>query len=298
MDGMMGLTPSDVALITGNNGRNNNNGDGFGNGNGAWWIVLFLIFALGGWGRNGFGNNGGNGSGSGAMDNYVLASDFATLQRQLDSGFAGIERRTDAINNGLCDGFYAQAQLINGVNQNIAGTTASIQQTLCQGFNGVNQAITTNGYETRLGVQGLTSQLANCCCDIRQQISDCCCTTQRGLDGINYNMAMNTNGIQQTLCNNTRDIIENQNANYRALHDEIVANRIEDKNAQITAQQNEINALRLSASQQAQNAYLTSYMERLNPNRCPEPAYIVPNPNCCYNYTVSQNTCGCNCGNY
>ena len=109
-------------------------------------------------------------------------------------------------------------------------------------------------------------------------------------------MAMNTNGIQQTLCNNTRDIIENQNANYRALHDEIVANRIEDKNAQIAAQQNEINALRLSASQSAQNAYLLS---ELKP--CPSAAYIVPNPNCCYNYQVTgygYGNSGCNCGNY
>lgn len=160
---------------------------------------------------------------------------------------------------------------------------AATQQTLCQGFSGINQAITTNGYETRLGVQGLASQLANCCCDIRQQISDCCCQTQRGLDGINYNMAMNTNAIQQTLCNNTRDIIDNQNANYRALHDEILANRIEDKNAQIAAQQNEINALRLRASQEAQNTYL---INQLKP--CPSPAYVVPNPNCCYS------TCGCN----
>lgn len=160
---------------------------------------------------------------------------------------------------------------------------AATQQTLCQGFSGINQAITTNGYETRLGVQGLASQLANCCCDIRQQISDCCCQTQRGLDGVNYNMAMNTNAIQQTLCNNTRDIIDNQNANYRALHDEILANRIEDKNAQIAAQQNEINALRLRASQEAQNTYL---INQLKP--CPSPAYVVPNPNCCYS------TCGCN----
>ena len=112
---------------------------------------------------------------------------------------------------------------------------------MCQGFNGLNVAYLQ-------GTNSLASQLANCCCDIKTQIADCCCTTQRGLDAINYNMAINTNGIQQTLCNNTRDIIENQNANYRALHDEIVANRIEDKNAQIMAQQNEINALRLSAS--------------------------------------------------
>ena len=210
--------------------------------------------------------------------------------------FATIERKLDGVNNGICDGFYAVAQQFSNTNQNIANSTASIQQTLCQGFSGVNQAIVQNGYETRLGVNALSSQLANCCCDIRQQIADCCCTTQRSLDSINYNMAMNTNGIQQTLCNNTRDIIENQNAKYRALHDEIVANRIEDKNAQIAAQQNEINALRLSASQSAQNAYLLS---ELKP--CPSAAYIVPNPNCCYNYQVTgygYGNSGCNCGNY
>ena len=106
-------------------------------------------------------------------------------------------------------------------------------------------------------------------------------------------MAQNTCALQNTMNMNTRDLIDNQNANYRALHDEIVANRIEDKNAQIQAQQNEINALRLAASQEKQNSFLIS---QLKP--CPDPAYIVPNPNCCYDYSVTRNTCGCNCGNY
>jgi hypothetical protein len=257
-------------------GNNGNSGfGGYGNGDWAWIIILFLIFGNG----RGFGNGFGGFGGSGVGENYVLATDFATIERKLDS-----------VNSGLCDGFYAMAQQFSNTNQNIANSTANLQQTLCQGFSGVNQAIVSNGYETRLGVNAISSQLANCCCDIRQQISDCCCTTQRGLDAINYNNAINTNSIQQTLCNNTRDIIENQNANYRALHDEIVANRIEDKNAQIQAQQNEINALRLKASQEAQNNYLIS---QLKP--CPDPAYIVPNPNCCYNYTVTSNGC---CGNY
>ena len=97
------------------------------------------------------------------------------------------------------------------------------------------------------------------------------------------------------MCNTTRDIIENQNANYRAIHDELIANKLEAKNERIAEQQAQINALQLKASQEAQNAYLT---DKLNPNKCPSAAYIVPNPNCCYNYTVSQNTCGCNCGNY
>mgnify|MGYP003299783711 FL=1 len=239
-----GLSASDVALLTGNN-----NGFG-GNGDNAWWIILFLIF---GWGRNGFG--GGYGGGSGAADNYVLATDFATIERKLDSVNSGICDATFALNNTMTNGF------------------ANTQQTLCQGFSGVNQAISNSAFNTERGLWNLSSQFA-----------DCCCQTQRAIDGVNYNMAMNTNGIQQTLCSTTRDLIENQNANYRALHDEIVANRMEDKNAQIAAQQNEINALRLAASQAKQNSYLVN---ELRP--CPVPAYITCNP------YQSYNPCGCGC---
>ena len=251
------LSASDVALLSGNNGRN---GDGMFGDNGAWFIVLFLIFAAFGWGGNGWGGNRGNGSnGSGALDNYVLASDFATLQRQLSDNFSNLTAQSRYIQNGLCDGFYA------------------MNTSLLNGFAGTNNAIMTNGYETRNAIQGVSSQLASCCCDIRE-----------GIQGINYNLATNTCALQNTMNMNTRDIVDTVNANYRALHDEIVANRIEDKNAQIQAQQNEINALRLSASQSAQNAYLLS---ELKP--CPSPSYIVPNPNCCYNYQVTGG-----CGNY
>ncbi len=242
------LSASDVALLTGNGGNNG----GFGNnGDNAWWIILFLIF---GWGRNGFGGGYG-GSGGGVGDNYILATDFATIERKLDSVNSGICDATFALNNTMTNGF------------------ANVQQTLCQGFSGVNQAISNSAFNTERGLWNLSSQFA-----------DCCCQTQRAIDGVNYNMAMNTNSIQQTLCGSTRDLIENQNANYRALHDEIVANRMEDKNAQIAAQQNEINALRLAASQAKQNSYLVN---ELRP--CPIPAYITCNP------YQSYNPCGCGC---
>ena len=91
---------------------------------------------------------------------------------------------------------------------------------------------------------------------------------------------------------NTRDIVDAVNCNYRALHDEIVANRIEDKNAQITAQQNEINALRLAASQERQNTYL---IDQLRP--CPVPAFLTCNPYTGTTYSNAGNY-GCNCGNY
>lgn len=155
------LSASDVALLTGNNGRNTDGGVG----GGSWaWVLIFLIFAFGGFGRNGFGFGGG--TGSGATDNYVLASDFATLQRQMDSGFDRIGNRIENVNNGICDGFYAMnTGMLNGF--------SGVQQAMCQGFSGINQAIATNGYETRLGTQALGSQLANCCCNIEKAIADC-----------------------------------------------------------------------------------------------------------------------------
>ena len=228
----------------------NNNGSGFGgygNGDWAWIIILFLIFGNG----RGFGGFGGFG-GSGVGENFVLQTDFATIERKLD-----------AVNSGICDATFA-------LNNTVVNGFSGVQNTLCQGFNGLNVAYLQ-------GTNSLSSQLA-----------DCCCLTQRAIDGVNYNMATNTCAITTAIGTGIRDIVENQNANYRALHDEIVANRIEDKNAQIQAQQNEINALRLRASQEAQNAYL---INELKP--CPSPSYIVPNPNCCYNYQVTN---GCGCG--
>lgn len=254
-----GLSASDVALLS---GRNGNNGDGMFGDNGAWWVIIFLIFAFMGWGNRGNGFGGGNGS---VTDNYVLASDFATIQRQLSDGFGDLTAQSRYIQNGLCDGFYA------------------MNTSLLNGFAGVNNAIMTNGYETRNAINNLSSDLASCCCNLRSDIQ-----------GVNYNLATNTCALQNTMNMNTRDIVDTVNANYRALHDEIVANRIEDKNAQIQAQQNEINALRLSASQAKQNAYL---INELKP--CPSPSYIVPNPNCCYNYGVTNYGNCCNgCGNY
>lgn len=232
-------------------GKDSSNGGGFGGfgGYGAEWIWIIVLFAL--WQNGGFG--GGYGNRGGIGENYVLATDFATIERKLDG-----------VNNGLCDGFYAMnTGMLNGF--------AGVQQTLCQGFSGVNASITDVGYA----------------------IKDCCCQTQRAIDGVNYNMATNFGALNNTLCGLGRDIIDNQNANYRALHDEIVANKIEAKNERIAELQAQVSGLQLKASQEAQNAYLLS---ELKP--CGKPAYIVPNPNCCYQYGVTgvgygNSGCGC-----
>ena len=46
----------------------------------------------------------------------------------------------------------------------------------------------------------------------------------------------------------------------------------------------------------------TAEIIRRTGNDCPVPAYVVPNPNCCYNYSINGfgygngYNCGCNCG--
>ena len=239
-------------------GNNNSGFGGFGNNSDwAWIIILFLIFGN----NRGFGN--GFGGGSSVGENYILATDFATVERKIDS-----------VNAGLCDGFYKTAEQVYG-----------LQNTLCQGFAGINQNIVSQGYENRLGTQLLSSELAKCCCDIRE-----------GISGVNYNLATNTCAITNNATMNTRDIIDAINCNYRTLHDEIVKNRIEDKDSQIREQQNEINALRLSASQLHQNQTLLNELR----NGCPVNAQLVcgnqPIP---IQYIGACNPCNpCGCNNY
>ena len=123
-----------------------NGGFGWGDNGALWLIVLFLFIFAGGWG-NGFGNNGGNSGG--VVDGYVLTSDFANVERKIDS-----------VNDGLCNGFYQQAQLIN--NTNMAMT------------NGFGQAELSRANQQAALMQQLNAmqmQAANCCCENRAAIA-------------------------------------------------------------------------------------------------------------------------------
>lgn len=222
-----GMGPADIAAVT------NNNGGGFGwGGSGGWfWIVVLFLFAFSGWG--GIGGLGGGG----AQQNYVLASDFATIQRQLSDGFNSIDNALDRQNAGICDLGYAALGQTNQINTNIMQT---------------GNALAT-------------------------QLADCCCKAQTAIAGVNYNMATQANGISREIERGFCDANYNNQAAHNATMVAIdkVGDRIIDYMAQSDAQKlrDENQALRLAASQNAQNNYLIS---QLRP--CPRPAYITCNP--------------------
>ena len=210
-----------------------------------------------------FGGWGGYGFGGNGGGGYTAtAATQADIQRGFDN--SAVISKLDGITNGLCDGFYA------------------VNNGMLTGFNSIQQAINADTVAGMQNANAIQSQLANCCCETREAIQ-----------GVNYNMAQNTCALQNTMNNNTRDIIDSQNAGTRAILDYLC----QDKIATLQAENND---LRLAASQDRQNALLTTAMtaqtnhiiSAVNPS--PIPAYQVPNPNTYIPYGCGCNTgCGC-----
>lgn len=265
---------ADIAAVT--DGNNRYGGYGFGEG---WWAIIIILALFGGFGRGGLWGNGG---GSGCDGACATVGD-------VERGFnnQSTQQRFNGIDQGLCQLGY----------DNLAQTT-NLQNTVMQGNFALQQAINNASVANMQDTNSISRQLA-----------DCCCETREAIQGVNFNMQAGFNALSNTMCLNTRDTIDNQNANYRALHDEIVANRMEDKNETIAQLRAEVQQLNLAASQQAQNAFIAANQEaqtaeilRRTGHDCPTAAYIVQPPtpvnfptNCCGTFYGFNNGNGCCC---
>ena len=215
-----------------------NNG-GFG---GDWSSLIGLLIVAGifggGFGGFGFGGFGGGGA-----------------------GLQGIATRAD-INEGFAL-------------QNITGGIQAIQQGICDSTYALNNTITNGFFGVDRGLNGLSAQLAQCCCDNRAGLAD-----------LKYTIATESCDTRRAIADASRDIKEFL------------------VNDRLATLQNENQALRFQASQANQNAYIGATIDsaraelirRISPEAVP--AYVVPNPNCCYNYNVTgfgygNNGCGC-----
>ena len=256
------LSAADVAAVTRNN---SNDGNGmFGN---DWaWIIILLLFGYGGRGFGGFGGGFGGQGGCGCsapcatQADVRAAVDQQTLISKLDQQTYGLADSTYALNNAITNGFH-----------------------------GVDNAICNLGYNVQSGFNSLA-----------HQVSDCCCTTQRAIDGVRYDLATQACDTRSAIYNSTRDIIDNANANSRAILDFLT----QDKIATLTAENQN---LKLSASQANQNAVLMAAMDankaeilRRTGAECPTPAYVVQPPtpvnfplNCCGQVQFGGGCGGC-----
>lgn len=235
---------ADNEFLTGYlSGQNENRNNGMFGGGWEGLLGLIVIASLFGYGGGGFGFGGGGAGLQGMATRADINAGFAF--NDLQNGVRGIER-------GLCDGFYA---VQNGLN-------------------------------------GLSGQLAQCCCDNRAAIAD-----------LKYTIATEDCATRNLMQNNTRDIIDATNSGTRAILDFLTTDKINSLTA-------ENQALKFAASQSAQNAFITANQEaqtatllrRLGAD-CPSPAFLVnpPTPinfptNACGTFTGWGGNCGCNNG--
>lgn len=223
-------------------------GSGSGNAFGGDWAWIILLLLLG-WGNNGGGFGGNNGAGS--------IYPWMNQSNQISDGFR------DQMINGT----------VNGIQSSVTSGFGDVQNSLCAGFAGVNAAITNTQMANlersfaaqtanTAAISGLSSQLAQCCCDNRLAT----CQTQ--------NLVAAESAA-------TRLAIQEQT---QAILDKMCQQEIDALKSQNIALQNQVNMQNLAASQTAQTAALiadntaqTQYLvNRIAPY--PVAAYTVPNP--------------------
>lgn len=256
-----GNVPSvaDIAAVTGANCRNNDGG--WGN---DWWAVIIILALFGGWGgRGGLFGNAGSGSGCGCSAPATCADLQAGFNNQ------AVTNKLNGLENGLCSLGYDQLSQMNG-----------IANTIQQGNFGLQQAINNASVANMQDTNSLSRQLSDCCCENRAAIKD-----------VQYTAALNNSALLQAINAQTNTIVQNDNANYRALHDELVSYQMQQKDDVIAELRSQVQALNLGVSQRNQNDYL---IDRLQP--CAKPAYFVPNPNCCYTPQQYAQFAGASCG--
>lgn len=201
-------------------------------------------------------------------------------------GFGGL-------GGGGGNGAFTRAAVAEGFQyNNIENGIRGIQQGLCDGFYAVNTGLLT-------GFNGVQGQIAN----LAAQNASCCCETQRlverGFCDVGYAMATNTSNIIQNSHSDTDRVIAKLDAMENArMAEKLDALRSENLSLKFAASQANQNAF-ITANQEAQTAELIRRLGR----DCPIPAYVVPNPNCCYGNPVGVSYgagfgggCGCGCG--
>lgn len=237
---MFSSNTASVPLVANIDGNGNN---GFLGGDGLWGLIIIL--ALLGWGNGGFGGFGGNGANApwATQADVRAAVDQQTLISKIDQQTYGMADSFTALNNTLNNNF-------RGIDNAVCNLGFNVQQ----GFNTTNVALMQ-------AQNALQTQLANCCCENRE-----------GQAQIRYDMATQACDTRQTVQNSARDIIDNANANNRAILDFLV----NDKIATLTA---ENQSLKFAASQTAQNQFITQVgsdiVNRLQP--VPVPAFPASN---------------------
>ena len=213
------------------------NGGGFGfGGNDLSWLILLLLC---GWGNGGFGFGGG-----------------------MDGGLYPWLNNSQNINDGFRD------QMLNTSVTSIRDGIGDISTQLCNGFAGVNAGISNGFAQAEIAANG--RQMANMnqafgaqtammqgFNQLGSQFADCCCENRLATCQTQNIISNEANATRFADANNTRDIIQSQSNGTQAILDKLCQLELDGKNDRIADLERQLTMANLSASQAAQNAFIS-----------------------------------------
>lgn len=246
------------------------------------------------------------GWGFGGMGGYGMMGGFGGMYEfpWLLNGQNGINANTNA-------GFdhAATQNSLNNLSTAVTSGFGDVQNALCSGFAGVNA--TVNGAQNAISQQMYTNQLAELersfaaqtattggLNNISSQLAQCCCDNRAATADVKYTIATEACANRATSTANTQAILDK----LCQLELDGVKAQVEAKNDRIAELQTQLNMANLAASQTAQNAFIAqgfaNEVDQLY-NRlssCPVPSTPVYGRTPIF--TCPQNVnAGCGCGN-
>ena len=276
-----------VAPMYGGNGGGGFGNNGFG---GDWaWIILLLLL---GWGNNGNGNGFGGGYGFGGF-----AADGAALYPWMNQA----EITTQGFQNQLLnDNITSIRDGVSNLSTQLCNCCSDIQMSLCNGFAGVEQGANARQMANMQSVFGLQSAVNQGFNGISSQLADCCCENRLASADLKYVIATENCADRAAISDGIRDVITNQTANTQRILDQLCADKIDAKNEKIADLERKLTMADLRASQIAQTAEIQrgqvgevdALYQRLRD--CPVPTQPVYGSQPIF--TCPQNNCGCGCG--
>ena len=258
-----GLSAADMAAV-----MRGGNGNGWGNdGTGAWWLILFMLFAFmgNGWGNGGYGNGG--------SAPYVVAD----VQRGFDQSATinAISNLSTQVGNGFADAAVAR----------------------CSGDAAITQAVTNSQFGVTTAVNNAKDTIANGMNQLAMSLQNCCCENRAGLADLKYTVATENCADRQALNDGLRDlmaqnvqntnaIVQSQNSGFQSVLDKLCQLELDNVKRENDQLRTALNMANLAASQTAQTAQIlqgqNAQAQYVVGQCCPKPvpAYTVPNPNC------------------
>ena len=295
-----------TAMRGGGGSNGNGDGNGWGSGDGFLWLLLFLMMGGRGWGGLGGFGGGGMGGGMPTSDGSGAASCCCVEKAVAEARAAGLSDQVvlDAVRGNST----AIGQIASALNCGFGDVQTAICS-LDKGILQLSSQVGMSGQQIINAIQSgncaLTSQLANCCCEMKQLV------TTLNYENRIANMEQ-TNHLTGVMNAGFAGVQSRLDAGFQGLQDYLTSEKIDGLRQKVTTLENAANNANQTA---AINAYVnaaitpvatrvTELMARVPPS--PVPAYPAPQFATGYAFgiypTNNYSTCGCNsnpcgCGN-